>query len=268
MSWVALAVGVGTAAYGAYNQYSQKKDAEENAAEIFGSRPTVAPYIPTDLSVEQGKAAASNLANADQIEAFLNRITPGWSEMMKQGSANTLDLLRGNIPQDVQDQIYRSGAFKGLGQGDAWTRSIVARDLGNTSLGLQQLGENSAQKWASMAQGAFKPYAITTEDQVGAAFANSAGQQATAQYAANVAAAPNPAAAGLFNVTAAGNASTNQTLALLNSAAQTYSDYQGGGGYDQGYIAGAYGGSDASSGGSWQVNPYTGRYEKLKWGSA
>lgn len=266
MSWVALAVGVGTAAYGAYNQYSQKKDAEENAEEIFGRRPTVAPYIPTDLSVEQGKAAASNLANADQIEAFLNRITPGWSEMLKAGSANTLDLLHGNIPQDVQDQIYRSSAFKSLSggfQGSPMSRALTARDFGKTSLDLQQQGANAAQQWSSIAQGAFKPYAITTEDQVGAAFANAAGQQATAQHAANVAAAPNPAAAGLFNVNTAGNASTNQTLALLNSAAQTYSQSQSSGGYDQGYIAGAYG-----TGGSWQYDPYTGEYKQLKSGSA
>jgi hypothetical protein len=89
-------------------------DMPGGAEGVFGRKPEIAPYVKTDLGDEAKKAAATNLRNAPDIEALLNRILPGYSDMVKSGSKNTLSLLRGEVPQDVQDQIRRTAAFKSL----------------------------------------------------------------------------------------------------------------------------------------------------------
>lgn len=170
---------------------------------VFGTKPGVAGYTPVDLGAEQKRATQSNLSNMGDIEAFLERILPGYKEMLTTGSKSTLSLLRGEIPQDVQDAVKRSSAFQALSGGfggSPMAKALTARDFGRTSLDLMSKGENSAQRWASISQQSVAPFTITTPMQADVTGRNNLYDQATKQHALNVAAAPDPGAAGQFNL--------------------------------------------------------------------
>lgn len=170
---------------------------------VFGTKPGVADYTPTDLGTEAGRAVKSNIANYDDIAKLLEKMLPGYGEMVKTGSRNTQSLLRGEIPQDVQDSIKRSSAYRSLQGGFAgsgMSKALTARDFGRTSLDLMSQGENSAQRWMAMTQGSASPYIVTAPAQGEAAFKNNLYSQAVEQFKLNVAAAPDPGAAGQFNL--------------------------------------------------------------------
>ena len=84
-----------------------------------------------------------NRFNAGQRQSLLDDAIPGY-ESRKNTSADLIDsFLRGEVPQDVQDQIWNSAAGRALGGGYGGSglgRNLTARDLGLTSLGLAQTG--------------------------------------------------------------------------------------------------------------------------------
>lgn len=173
------------------------------ADKVFGTKPKVAGYTETDLTTEAGRAARGNLANMPDIMALLEKILPGYGKMLEQGGTNTNSLLRGELPKDVQSAVKRNAAFKSLMGGfggSGMSKALEARDFGRTSLDLMQMGENSAQKWAGLAQGGVKPFVVTAPDQIEGTFRNNLYNQATEQFQYNVDAAPDPGAAGLFNI--------------------------------------------------------------------
>lgn len=177
-------------------------DSAGGKSKVFGSKPGVADYVPTDLGAEAKRAVKSNLDNAPDTLAYLEKILPGYGEMVKKGGANTLSLLSGEIPKDVQERVYRNAAFKSLAGGYAgsgMSRNLTGRDLGLTSLDLIERGTNSAQKWAGLTQGSMAPFTITAAGQADQTNRNNLYKQATEQFKYNVAAAPDPGAAGLFN---------------------------------------------------------------------
>lgn len=180
-------------------------DAAGGGSSVFGSKPGIAEYKETDLGAEAKTAVASNTANMPEITALLEKILPGYGAMVAQGSKNTMSLLRGELPKDVEDKVRRNSAFKALSggfSGSGMSRALTARDFGRTSLDLMQVGENSAQKWAGLTQGSVAPYTIRADQQADATFKNNLYKQATEQFKYNVIAAPDPAAAGKFNTIA------------------------------------------------------------------
>src|SRR5205814_874219 len=105
----------------------------------------------------------------DQELAQLERILPGYSGSLSAGRATTdalfseaLPLIHGEIPQDVQDQVQRSSAYQALRggyMGSGMSNALTARDLGLTSLGLQERGAtlagqgaNTMQMWDTLAR--------------------------------------------------------------------------------------------------------------------
>ena len=176
-----------------------------NAA-VFGTKPKVAPFEPTNLAKATEEATAGNLANFDLVTSYLEKIAPGISDIIGLGLKNTASELQGQLPQDVQDEVYRNSAFKSLMGGFGGTpmaKALTARDLGLTSLNLTQLGTNSAQQWAQLAEQAYSPFTVSTSQQAAVTAANLAGKQATKQLGYNIEAAPDPGALGVFNVDAA-----------------------------------------------------------------
>jgi hypothetical protein len=170
---------------------------------VFGTKPGTAPYSETDLGAEANKAVKANTANYDDILKLLDRMIPNYSESLKQGGKNTLSLLRGELPADVESAVKRSAAFKSLAggfSGSPMSRALTARDFGKTSLDLMQLGGNSAQLWTSLAQSSAKPFMVTAPDQAEAGFRNNLYRQITEQNRLNVLSAPDPGAAGIFNL--------------------------------------------------------------------
>jgi hypothetical protein len=220
------------------------------ADKVFGTKPKVAPFVPVDLSDETGTALAGNLENADSITKFLNTIVPGFSDILGTGLDNTLSELRGEIPQDVQDEVYRSSAFKSLMGGFGGTgmgKALAARDFGLTSLNMTQLGNNSAQLWTKLAEEAYSPWLVGTSEQAAATAANNAGKQATDQFQFNVDAAPDPGALGTFNLDAA----LGQQMLSFGMASAGGAMGGGGGGSSKGYQAPMPG---------YSYDPLSGRY--------
>lgn len=221
-------------------------------ANIFGQRPDVAPFTPTNLTDEQRAAAQGNLSNADSIMSMLDRFVPGFTDLVRQGTSNAASELRGEIPQDVQNQVLRSTAFQSLLGGFSGTdmgHALTARDLGRTSLDLTQMGNNSAQMWSKIAEGSYSPFMINTMQQAGTTAANNAGTQQNQQFRYNVAASPDPGAAGNYNLQVAlGMKAASIGTSMLGGG------MGGGGGSGAGGATGGYGSS--YGGGNYGSSPY------------
>lgn len=191
--------------------------------QVFGRKPDVPALQPTDPLAELSTLLGGEIKDWPQIEEIsnlyqqymlgaLNEAVPGFSDILKQGSADTQSILseaapliKGELPEDVKSQVLRSGAFQGLmsGGGPQFTQSLQARDLGLTSLNLMNQGAqlateggNAAQRWASIAGGTIMS---PSQSMYSPAWFTDfiakqrASQQAIAQQRANVAAAPSPA---------------------------------------------------------------------------
>lgn len=112
-----------------------------------------------------GQAPAINQANMLQLQSLLQTALPSIGPMMGQMQANTQSLLAGQVPTDVQQQIQRSAAFTSMmggtsGAGTGTTGAITARDLGLTSLQLQQQGQTQGTNLISLARNYLMPQPI------------------------------------------------------------------------------------------------------------
>ena len=121
--------------------------------------------IPTwdNVSLQQSLATTlganeANLPAAEKYSASANRATrrligdaiPGFETM----AANTEAYNKGEVPKDVQEAIMRRGAQKstvgGFGISSGMTKNLQARDLGLTTLDLQQRGAQMTQSMMGM----------------------------------------------------------------------------------------------------------------------
>lgn len=150
MSFLATAVittgavvgGVG-AAVGA-NQASKDRAGARGAANLPGldigeSIGEAGKLAPQTRELE----AQRNAFNRAQLLESLGLQIPGYQEGQAQRTQNAMSLLRGELPPDLASQIQRNTASKALTGGYAGSqaaRNLTARDLGRTSLDLQQAG--------------------------------------------------------------------------------------------------------------------------------
>jgi hypothetical protein len=237
---------------------------------VFGSKPQVAKPKLTSLPASQTQAVGANIAAFPGIEQLgtqysdyltqqLSSLIPNYRDILSQGGAVTGDiqsqaakLAEGQIPQDVLDQINQSTAYESLISGTAgsgMSQALNAKTLGLTSLDLINQGanlntsaENAAQGWARIAGStAYNPAAmfITPAQQEAVTAQNNALMQAYQQYKYNVAAAPDPGAAGI----------SNTIMGLVGAYLGTV-----GGGGAKGAIGGGGGGGGVVQGGQ---TPYT-----------
>ena len=102
-------------------------------------------------------AMAQELTRADVASktAMLDQFAPDWRQKRDAASAINESLMRGEIPKDVADQLKRSAAYASVmgGGGVGTQRALTARDLGTTSLQLQQQGMQGAERWTALMAG-------------------------------------------------------------------------------------------------------------------
>ena len=102
----------------------------------------------------QNLAGGVNAFNQEQLDKMYNSALPGYDRIKNQVSDNLLSMTKGELPDDVINEIYRSSTSRatagGFG-GSALGRNLTSRDLGLTSLDLMGRGQDSAQKWLSSA---------------------------------------------------------------------------------------------------------------------
>lgn len=186
--WAATAAGVvavgGAVASGVMSSQAAGKAAANAAAAgkklNQQQRKALAQYTQSiqqfGQSVGQVQApqwdVARDINDAGQITDYnvgqLEKIFPGARTQREIASRATESLLRGEIPRDVQEQIMRSVAeLGGAGfqpsaaptgvpapSGFQAAQGLLSRQLGMTSLELQQMGQQSSQSWQRLA-GAF-----------------------------------------------------------------------------------------------------------------
>ncbi len=163
------------------------------------------PGVPSPGGTQQ-QAISSNIGNlgslynlgsslnqftAQQAPTSLNLNLPNYQQNLATQSQDVMSKLKGQIPQDVANQLQQFGAERGVGTGSIGSPNSEAatlRALGLTSLDIQNQGmQQFGQQIAQTPQGAqFNPFnfLITPE------------QQQQAQYQANLLnAAPVPSSA-------------------------------------------------------------------------
>ncbi len=139
---------------------------------LGGTKKASVPTLtPLDLSTEQQKAAAGNIAVApdasrlanltsDEMLALINKTFPGFGDTSKTISKNIQSEVEGKVPADVQAQLALSDAGKSLASGTAGSgmaRNLVARDFGLTSLDLTNRGLSSAESWLAASERLMAP---------------------------------------------------------------------------------------------------------------
>ena len=88
------------------------------------------------------EAQRNEFARAQLLESLGIQV-PGYQEAQAKRAENALALLRGELPPDVAAQVQRQAAGRAVSGGFAGSqaaRNLTARDLGRTSLALQQAG--------------------------------------------------------------------------------------------------------------------------------
>lgn len=134
--------GIG-AAVGA-NQASKDRNAARAAANLppldiaatIGEAEQLAPRT-RELEAQRNKFARAQLLESLGIQV------PGYQEAQAKRTENALALLRGELPPDVLAQVQRQAAARSLAGGYAGSQAaanLTARDIGRTSLALQQAG--------------------------------------------------------------------------------------------------------------------------------
>ena len=169
-----LVISAGVSAYSAYEGNKAAKKAaddqkkagqklsrtQKKAAEKFAEETESIELPKWDLARDIKEAGQVTDYNVYQLE----KIFPGARNQREISARATESYLRGEIPQDVQESIMRSVAELGgagfspsqgmLPGGFQAPQGLLSRQLGLTSLDLQQMGMGAAQSWQSMA-GAF-----------------------------------------------------------------------------------------------------------------
>lgn len=136
------------------------------SAMAAGRRTRVPEFRRVDTEREQRESIRQNLnqlesaselsrrtTEADQatLESQLRRAIPGYDRLISQASSNIGANLRGELSPEVTSQVQRSTAgralMSGAGAGSGFGRALTARDLGLTSLNLQQQGLGQAMSF-------------------------------------------------------------------------------------------------------------------------
>lgn len=102
----------------------------------------------------ENTAAAADLASNQERQQQLTSVDPDLMKQIQQIGSLSTSYLSGQIPQDVQDQIQRTTAQSSLQGGYGGTpmaRNLTARDMGLTSMQLQQTGTSMAGTAETMA---------------------------------------------------------------------------------------------------------------------
>lgn len=143
------------------------------AAMSAGKKVKVPQFQKVDVEGEQRKAIQNNLANFDQASQLaakttsadqavlteqLRKAIPGYDQIISKASQNIQSQLGGEINPDVSAQVQRSSAARalagGYGASSGLGRSLTARDLGLTSMGIQQQGFGNALNFIQSQRGA------------------------------------------------------------------------------------------------------------------
>lgn len=125
--------------------------APTNYSSQYGGIPT----IPSPTATA-GTAITGNLANLSslyQLATGLNPSAPAQQTGIATATANANEMLNGQLPKDVVNQILQGAAERGISTGTGGSSNSNAaylRALGLNSLGMMQQGQNNLKDVLSM----------------------------------------------------------------------------------------------------------------------
>lgn len=175
-----------------------------------GKKPKVPELKPINFEQEQTNAIRQNIAAlepatklaekttaAEQslLETQLRRAIPGYDQIVQQASKNIGAALSGELSPEVSAQVQRSTAGRalagGFGGASGFGRALTARDLGLTSLQLQNQGLAQAQNFIQQqrAYGMTQPFSVSSMFITPAQRVGVLQNQQQAMYSRNLAAA-------------------------------------------------------------------------------
>lgn len=235
----------------------------------YGRKPTVPTLTPIDPNATQKETVAGNQANfadiaklaagvntfnQDQLNALIDRVLPGARQQIQQTLSSQ---LRGEIPQDVQNAIFRSNAERtATGNafgGGGFSRNVTARDLGLTSLDITNKALSSAESWLAKATApTFDVTSMFFTPQQRLAQANLQQQRQFERdvMAAGVAAAPDPGMAALAQ-------GIDSDISKIENAALSYGGMAAGASFGSPAPSASAGGLAASNQSFGLANPYS-----------
>ncbi len=213
--------------------------------ELYGSRPVVpkSPDYAAGLqnTINQDIALLPSLnelgrLSTDELQNLLEHALPGYTGLRDATTGIISDKLAGKIPRDVQQMLERNAAEKGITMGTSgsnFNQYDELRNLGLTSLGVQNEGLQQANQWLNLNRSNvfdFSKMFRTKEDS-----AKELDFKWSRDWLANqVAAAPDPQKRGAWDTE-------------MGFIGEILSIYGGGAGYQQTYRPG-YGGGGSSFG--------------------
>lgn len=124
--------------------------------------PEYDPVLLNDVLRDTTRANLNNLPRIERLASRLNdfnvaqdmesleELFPGARAIIEQASGNIQSQLRGELPADVENQVRQFAAEANVGSGVGGSQFggyRTARDLGLTSLNLQERGMTSAERW-------------------------------------------------------------------------------------------------------------------------
>jgi hypothetical protein len=142
-----------------------QQSALATALGFHGDNPKKLPLIDIDPTKVQTDTIAGNLRNSpaafdlarlanefssEELLKMLERMLPGYSSLRDSITGTLASEVRGEIPKDVENQLLRRAAEKGvtLGtSGSQFSSYDTLRNLGLTSLDISQRGLDSASRW-------------------------------------------------------------------------------------------------------------------------
>lgn len=116
-------------------------------------RDTIAGNLQ-NLPQAEKLASQYNQFSTDQLLKALERMMPGYGALRDSVTSNIGSMVRGEIPKDVEQQLQRRAAEKGITLGTAGSnfQSYDAlRNLGLTSLDITRQGLGAAASWVQSA---------------------------------------------------------------------------------------------------------------------
>lgn len=137
-------------------------------AGLTGSKPVVPEAAHIDLTKTLSDVNTANISSVPQVAQFasqvnqlsseelmkqLERLVPGYQDLLKSGMSTISSQLRGEIPLDVQRQIKQYSAETAAqgGVSGNFASNITAENLGRTSLDLSNKALDTASRWIAQA---------------------------------------------------------------------------------------------------------------------
>lgn len=135
---------------------------------VISDKPKIPKFKTVNVGDETAASVAENIANlpkvselakqynemsAEQLNAALEKMIPGYTKLRDQTTSDIQSMVSGEVPKDVENLLARKAAERGITMGTSGSQFQAydeLRNLGLTSLDMINRGLDSAMKWIDL----------------------------------------------------------------------------------------------------------------------